>query len=192
MTILDLKMINEIFNSIHESIKRRNTPDSFIPSDLISKDIIHRGYIKDASFPLKYDFIPDGKGHSNSGSHVYSFRDGDRSGIIEINHRYKPNLSGHETISNISFEMNNGKSPEEIEIHRMILPALQHHMKSHGPDIIRFGENIPFVETLIRKLGSNFESFETKGNQIVKRKIDPRTQRIIGHIRSKINKNKEK
>ena len=169
-------MINEIFNSIHESIKRRNTPDSFIPSDLISKDIIHRGYIKDASFPLKYDFIPDGKGHSNSGSHVYSFRDGDRSGIIEINHRYKPNLSGHETISNISFEMNNGKSPEEIEIHRMILPALQHHI----------------VETLIRKLGSNFESFETKGNQIVKRKIDPRTQRIIGHIRSKINKNKEK
>lgn len=185
-------MFDELFQSLHESIKRRNTPDSFIPSDIISKDVIHRGYIKDASFPLKYDFIPDGKGHSNSGSHVYSFRDGENSGLIEIKHIHKPNLSGHETVSTISFEMNQGKSPEEIEIHRMILPALNHHVRSHGPDIIKFEESIPFIDTLIRKLGSNFESFETKGNKIVKRKIDPRTQRIIGHIKTKINKIKEK
>ena len=87
-------MFNELFQSLHESIKKRNTPDSFIPSDIISSDVIHRGYIKDATFPLKYDFVPDGKGHSNSGSHVYSFRDNNLSGVIEINHRYNPSMSG--------------------------------------------------------------------------------------------------
>jgi hypothetical protein len=111
--------------------------------------------------------------------------------VIEIDHKYRPNMSGHETVSQLSFEMNQGDPPSEIEIHRMVLPALKHHIRSHEPDIIRFGENVPFIDTLIRKIGSNFESFDVRGNKIVKKKIDPRTQRIIGHIRSKINKNKE-
>jgi hypothetical protein len=184
-------MIDDVFKSLHESIKRRNTPDSFIPPDIIARDVIHRGYIKDATFPLKYDFVPDGKSHANSGNHVYSFRDKNLSGVIEIDHKYRPNMSGHETVSQLSFEMNQGDSPSEIEIHRMVLPALKHHIRSHEPDVIRFGENVPFIDTLIRKIGSNFESFDVRGNKIVKKKIDPRTQRIIGHIRSKINKNKE-
>jgi hypothetical protein len=185
-------MINEVFKSLHESIKRRNTPDSFIPSDIIAKDVIHRGYIKDATFPLKYDFVPDSKGHANSGNHVYSFKNRNMSGVIDISHEYRPDMSGRETVSKLSFEMNQGESPTEIDLHRMVLPALKHHIRSHEPDVIKFEENIPFIETLIRKIGSKFESFDIKGNTIVKKKIDPKTQRIIGHIRSKINKNKEK
>jgi hypothetical protein len=184
-------MYSELFQSLNESIKKRNTPDSFIPKKVEGKDVIHRGYIKDATFPLKYDFVPDNKGHSNSGTHVYSFNNGNQSGIIEINHKHRPNLSGHETISNISFEMNGGEDLEDIHIHRMIMPALKHHMKSHGPDIVKFGDNVPFVDTLIRKLGSDFESFDTKGNKMVKRKIDPKVKRIINNIRKRINTKKE-
>jgi hypothetical protein len=112
--------------------------------------------------------------------------------VIEINHTYRPDMSGRETVSKLSFEMNQGESPTEIDLHRMVLPAIKHHIRSHEPDVIKFEENIPFIETLIRKIGSKFESFDIKGNTIVKKKIDPKTQRIIGHIRSKINKNKEK
>jgi len=184
-------MFDKLFQSLHESIKKRNTPDSFIPSDVVARDVIHRGYIKDATFPLKYDFVPDGKGHSNSGSHVYSFKDNNINGVVEINHRYNPSMSGHETISQLSFEMNQGDSPSEVDVYRMILPALNHHMRSHGPDIIRFGENIPFADTLIQKLGSNFDTFNINGNTIVKKKIDPKTQRIMRHIKNKLN-NKEK
>lgn len=184
-------MYREVFQSLNESIKKRNTPDSFLPKQVGGKDVIHRGYIKDATFPLKYDFIPDGKGHANSGTHVYSFNDSNKSGVIEIKHNYRPNLSGHETVSRISFEMNQGESPEDIQVHRMLLPVLKHHVKSHGPDIIRFGDNVPFVDTLIRKLGSDFESFETKSNKMVKRKIDPKVSRIISNIKKRINNNKE-
>jgi hypothetical protein len=191
MSIWTLEMINEIFQSLHESIKKRNTPDSFLPKPIEAKDVIHRGYIKDATFPLKYDFVPDGKGHENSGTHVYSFKDGKRSGVIEINHKHRPNLSGHETVSTISFEMNDGEKLDDIQIHRMIMPALSHHMRSHGPDIIKFGDNVPFVDTLIRKLGSDFESFVTKGNKMVKRKIDPKVGRIISNIRKRLNNKKE-
>ena len=184
-------MYREVFQSLNESIKKRNTPDSFVLGvGDNSKEVIHRGYIKDASFPLKYDFMPDGKGHSNSGTHVYSFKDGNRSGVVEISHRYRPNLSGHETLSTVSFEMNQGDSPEDIEIHRMSIPALRHHLKSHGPDIINFGDGIPYVDSLIRRMGSDFETFETKGKKIVKRKIDPKVKRIVSHIKKKINNKK--
>ena len=87
--------------------------------------------------------------------------------------------------------MNQGDSPSEIDVYRMILPALNHHMRSHGPDIIKFGENIPFADTLVQKLGSNFDTFNTKGSTIVKKKIDPKTQRIMRHIKNKLN-NREK
>jgi hypothetical protein len=185
-------MYREVFQSLNESIKKRNTPDSFILGvGNNSKEVIHRGYIKDASFPLKYDFMPDGKGHSNSGTHVYSFKDGNRSGVVEISHRYRPNLSGHETLSTVSFEMNQGNSPEDIEVHRMIMPALRHHLKSHGPDIINFGDGVPYVDSLIRRMGSDFETFETKGKKIIKRKIDPKVKRIVSHIKKKINNKKE-
>jgi hypothetical protein len=86
--------------------------------------------------------------------------------------------------------MNQGDSPEDIEVHRMIIPALRHHLKSHGPDIINFGDGIPYVDSLIRRMGSDFETFETKGKKIVKRKIDPKVKRIVSHIKKKINTKK--
>lgn len=188
-------MFDEIFQSLHESIKRRNTPDSYIPKEIESRDVIHRGYIKNSPFSLRYDFVPDNKNYSHSGKHIYSFADNGNNGIIEISHSYKPTNSGHETNSTVSFEELNGKSLEDIQIHRILIPALNHHLKSHGPDIVKFGDGIPYPEDLSRRLGSEFESFEKKTQNgstfISKKKLDPKISRVISHIRNKINKKKE-
>jgi hypothetical protein len=188
-------MYREVFQSLNESIKRRNSPDSYLPPKGTMRDVIHRGYIKDATFPLRYDFIPDGKGTSNSGVHAYYFNNEGTRGVIEIKHRYAPKTTGHETSSKISFEMIDGKPLDSIDLHRMIVPALMHHNRSHTPDIIEFDKSISdSAEDLISRLGDKFEPGETirmgETVRFVKRKLDPKISRVISHIKSKLNNNK--
>ena len=59
-------MIEKLVQSLHESVKKRNTPDSYVIDKQSDSEIIHRGYIKDAAFPLKYDFLPKSKGKSKN------------------------------------------------------------------------------------------------------------------------------
>ena len=190
-----VKMFNELFQSLHEAVKKRNTPDSYVIDGKSENDIIHRGYVRDASFPLRYDFLPDGKGSRNSGTHVYVFNNEGTSGVIEIAHRYSPKESGHETHSKVSFEMNSGRKPKDIDIHRTILPAVLHHMKSHSPDIVEFSPSIKFSDDIIRRIGKNFDSYEKTSEEgvsrIAKRKLDPRIGRVMSHIKKRLNNNKE-
>ena len=99
-------MYNDVFKSLNESIKKRNSPADFLPVDEKDlKDVIHRGYLKKSAYPIKWDIVPDGK-TKNSGKHIYSFRSGGASGILEIEHKYAPQNSGHETRSRVHFELN--------------------------------------------------------------------------------------
>ena len=178
----------EVFQSLHESVKKRYSPETFLPPKSNGREVIHRGYIKDATFPLRYDFIPDGKGTSNSGVHAYYFNDGGRRGVIQIEHRYSPLVSGHETKSKLSFEIFDGGSLEPIDIHRMLVPALTHHNRSHKPDIIEFDESVKdSADDLISRLGDVFELGERKNKKIIRRKLDPKISRVVSHIRKKLN-----
>jgi hypothetical protein len=181
-------MHKEVFQSLHESIRKRNTPDHYVIDSSPRRDVIHRGYLRgDVEFPMRYDFIPDGSTYKNSGRHVYHFRDGNISGVIEIMHTYSPTSDGHETTSVLSFEKLSGSLPE-INIHRLLIPTLNHHIKSHDPDIIKFSDGIPFPDDMISRLGSKFDNFK---NTMVKKKIDPKITRILSHIKNKLNTTKE-
>lgn len=187
-------MFDELFQSLHEAVKKRNTPDSYVIDGKDSEDVIHRGYI-DASFPLRCDFLPDGEGIKNSGTYIYSFDNDGIKGVIEIRHRYSPKESGHETHSTVSFEMTNGRRPKGIQIYRTILPAVLHHMKSLNPDVVEFGSSVKFSDDLIRRLGKKFDSYEKTSEEgttrIAKRKLDPRTSRVVQYIKKRLNRNKE-
>ena len=180
-------MYNDVFKSLNESIKKRNSPADFLPVDKKDlKDVIHRGYLKKSAYPIKWDIVPDGK-TKNSGKHIYSFRSGGASGILEIEHEYAPQNSGHETRSKVHFELN-GKPPEEdIQIYRsFIVPSLMHHMKSHNPDIVDFSDSVMHPDDLIRRLGNKFEI--NKNGKSAKKKVDPKILRVISHIKKHINK----
>jgi hypothetical protein len=181
-------MFNELFQSLQESIKKRNTPDNYVIDNSIpSSDVIHRGYLRgDVEFPLRYDFIPDNSSYRNAGRHIYHFKNEDVSGIIEIDHKYKPTNSGHETSSSVYFHGIQGSLPR-INIHRLLIPTLNHHIKSHDPDVINFKDNVPFPDDMIERLGSNFEGFIANGKAIAKKKLDPKIGRIVSHIKNKLN-----
>jgi hypothetical protein len=177
-----------VFNSLNESIKKRYNPDDFIPKKSSEKDIIHRGYIKNARYPIKYSFIPNNK-TPNSGSHIYSFNTGGISGVVEINHRYSPSMNGHETKSHVQFEYTgNNEKFESIDLHRMILPIITHHVESHDPDIISFGKSIKNVDDIIRRIDSNMVVTKGENSTVAKKSIDPKTKRVLSHIRKKLNK----
>lgn len=178
-------MINHVFQSLHEAVKKRNNPEDFLPQNL-TRDVIHRGYLRKTSYPIKYDLIPDGK-TKNTGKHIYSFKNGNSYGFLEIDHKYSPTMSGHETKSNIHFEME-GKSPmEKIDIYRsFIVPSFLHHTSSHDPDIINFKDTVINTDDLVRRLGSKFET--VNGSSLTARKkLDPKISRIFGHIKKKLN-----
>lgn len=182
-------MYKDLFQSINESIKKRNNPEDFLPTNYEGKDIIHRGYINNAAYPIRYSFMPDDKGGSNSGLHIYHFKDKNINGVVEIHHKYSPNVSGHETRSVVSFE-NLGKDKlDSIDLHRMMLPIISHHVRSHDPDVIHFKNNIKYGKDIIRRLGS---SYQTNDNKIAKKVIDPKMKRILSHVKNKLNRNKEK
>lgn len=186
-------MINKVFQSLHESIKRRNTPDSFIPPKIpYGKDVVHRGYLKSTSYPIRYDYIPDEK-TSNSGSHVYSFTDGGRKGVVEIIHKYSPKMSGHETISKINFEITENLTEEYIDIYRgAILPSILHHIKSHAPDILHFSRSVKYADDILRRIKGDFDMVERESPEgkivLGKRILDPKISRVSAYIKKRINK----
>jgi hypothetical protein len=177
-------MFDEIFKSLNESVKKRNSPSDFLPADRENlKDVIHRGYLRRSAYPIKYDIVPDGK-TKNSGKHIYSFRSGGASGILEIDHSYAPQQSGHETRSKIHFELN-GKPPEDdIQIYRsFIIPSVSHHMESSNPDIIDFSDSVMNYDDLIRRFGSNFEM--DKNGKTARRKMDQKILRLMSMMKKR-------
>lgn len=184
-------MINDIFRSLNESIKRRNNPEDYVVNNKSSDDVIHRGYLKTGEYPIKYSFLPDGKGSSNSGSHVYNFKDKGVNGVIEILHKYSPTMSGHETKSHVQFEYTGKDKLEPIDLYRMILPAINHHVKSHDPDVISFGKSVKYVEDIVRRLGSSYELSKGEHSSIARKNVDPKMKRVLTHIKRKLNNNTE-
>lgn len=183
-------MYDKVFQSLNEQVKKRNTPESFLPPENKRKDVIHRGYLRNSTFPIRYDFIPDGNAQ-NTGTHAYYFADGNNRGVVTVNHRISPKDSGHETESLISYEMISGKKPEDIDLHRIILPVVSHHSKSHDPDIINLHNSIKFSDDLTRRLGTNYISSTTKtNNTVLKKKLDPKISRVLTHIKNKLNNRK--
>jgi hypothetical protein len=188
-------MYNDVFQSLHESVKKRNTPDAFLVDSPDSIDVIHRGYIKDAAFPIKYDFIPKNKKtrSKNEGSHIYSFANEGMNGVVEINHRTNSNIeSGHETTS--TFSMETPGFPSDVFLRRTILPAVMHHIDSHQPDILKFEKGFKFIPDLLERIdpkGKKFTVTYGENNTTIKRSspIDDKTKRIIDHIKKKISIN---
>jgi hypothetical protein len=191
-------MFGKLLQSLHESVKKRNTPDAYVVDTPQTKDVIHRGYIQ-AAIPVKYDFVPREKAKSkNDGTHVYRFSNKGSIGLIEIDHRLNANpSSGHETTSSFSSEVKDFEP--DINLMRTILPAVQHHVRSHDPDILKFAKGFKFTKELISRLDPEnkiFDVTKTDSGTILKKKapIDEKSKRIISHIKNKvsINKNKEK
>lgn len=185
-------MIREIFQSLNESIKKRNNPEAFIVDKSSDSDIIHRGYLKNAEYPIRYSFIPDGKGNANSGMHVYHFKDGSINGVVEILHKYSPNMSGQETRSHVNYENNGKEKLDAFDLHRMMIPIMKHHVKSHDPDVMTFSKSIKYADDLIRRLGSNYLMNKGQDKITAKKHIDPKMKRVLSHIKKKLNTNKEK
>jgi hypothetical protein len=182
-------MINEVFNSIHESIKRRYSSDDFMPRlpEEMKSDVIHRGYLRKTQYPIRYDLIPDGK-TKNTGKHVYHFKNDNLTGFIEINHQYAPSMSGHETKSHVKFEVEGMKPEEEIDVYRsFVVPSILHHVRSHNPDVVNFENGVLHTEDLIRRMGSSFEANTGSDKITAKRKVDPKFSRIFSHIKKRIN-----
>jgi hypothetical protein len=176
-------MYNDVFKSLNESVKKRNSTSDFLPTGKENlKDVIHRGYLRRSAYPIRYDMIPDGT-TKNSGKHVYSFRSGGSSGFLEIDHSYAPQQSGHETKSKIRFELE-GKPPEEdIQVYRsFILPSFMHHMQSHSPDMISFDDSVDGHDDLVRRLGDKFEPVGENSRNF-RKKVDPKILRIISHFK---------
>lgn len=171
-------MINEIFQSIHESVKKRNKPEDFLPHDYSGKDVIHRGYLNRSIYPIRYDIIPDGK-TKNTGKHIYNFKSGGASGFLEIDHRYEPMSTGHETRSSVHFELEGKPPEEEIQVYRsFIIPSFLHHIESHEPDVISFSNSVINIDDLIRRLGKKFE-LDQNNPKITKKVMDPKILRLI-------------
>lgn len=189
-------MINEIFQSLHEAVKKRNTPDSFIPAKGDSKDVIHRGYLTKTGVPIKYDFIPDGT-FANSGTHVYNFKDRTTRALLSVIHKVKePDRNGYETSSSISFEMM-GEEPKDhpVNLYRnFVLPAFKHHIETHKPEIVTVNPGTQFAEDMMRRLGSNYDISTKKTSEGVafvgNKKLDSKIQRILSNIRKSLNRNK--
>jgi len=184
-------MIRDIFNSINESIKKRNNPEDFIGKSS-GDDVIHRGYLKNAEYPIRYSFIPDGKGNANSGTHVYNFKNGSMNGIVEIIHKYSPNMSGQETRSHVNYENSGTENLDAFDLHRMMIPIVKHHVRSHDPDVLSFSKSIKYADDLIRRVGNNYMMTKNDGKILAKKNIDPKMKRVISHIKKKLNNSKEK
>ena len=190
-------MYNDVFKSLNESVKKRNTPDSHILSSPKDVNVIHRGYIRNSAYPIKYDFIPKEKGKSkNEGTHVYRFSNKSNIGIIEIEHKLNTSQdSGHETTSTISSEL--GELERDINLERTMVPAVVHHIKSHEPDIIRLKKGYPYTKDLLERIdseGNIYDQTKTDFGTILKKKtpIPDKAKRIISHIKKQLRLNNNK
>lgn len=191
-------MIEKLIQSLHESIKQRNTPDAFVVDMPSDANVIHRGYIRNSTYPLRYDFVPKEKAKSkNEGDHVYKFGAVNSGGVIHIEHKINSNLeSGHETTSIIKTEITGVE--KNIGLMRTVIPAVMHHIKSHKPDIIKLDKSFKFKKILLKRIDPSNNKYtvtQGKNETIIKIKtpLDDKSKRIISHIKSKlkINTNKE-
>lgn len=192
-------MFNDLFQSLHESVKKRNIPDSYIINEPKDVNVIHRGYITNATVPLKYDYIAkENAASKNEGDHIYKFGSANKGGVVHIIHNLNKNQeSGHETTSTINLEVNGIE--KNIDLMRTIVPAVMHHIKSHSPDIIKFTKEFKFTKDLLDRLdpdGKKYTKKKTKSGTTIQliQPIDEKSKRIISHIKRKlsINNNKEK
>jgi hypothetical protein len=191
-------MINEVFKSLHESVKKRNTPEAHVLSSPKDVNVIHRGYIRNSAYPIKYDFVPTEKGKSkNEGTHVYRFSNKSNIGLIEINHKLNASQdSGHETTSTILSEL--GDFERDINLERTVVPAVVHHIKSHDPDIIKLKKGFAYTKDLLERIDPDDKIYvktKTEFGTTLKKAtpINDKAKRIISHIKSKLrlNNNKE-
>lgn len=177
-------MVNEVFQSLHESVKRRNKAEDFLPNPSHVGKVIHRGYLNRSIYPIKYDIIPDGK-TKNTGKHIYNFKSGGASGFLEIDHKYSPMETGHETKSSVHFELEGTPPEEEIQVYRsFIVPSFLHHIESHKPDIVLFNDSVINMDDLIRRLGKGFET-DPSNSMVARRIMDPKILRLINHFKTK-------
>jgi len=183
-------MFDKLLQSLHESVKKRNTPDAYVVDNNDMK-VIHRGYIK-SSFPLKYDFVPTENAKSkNEGEHIYSFGNAKTGGVISAQHKTNKNIeSGHETTSTISLELRDVE--KHVNLLRTVYPAISHHIKSHQPDVIKFDKGIPFLNKIIKRIDPNGKKYTVKktktGLVLANAKpLNDKSIRVIDHIKKKIN-----
>lgn len=183
-------MIEKLVQSIHESIKKRNLPSAYVLDSTDGSDSIHRGYIKNSTWPIKINFTPSKKQQfKNEGMHVYSFADGKLNGRVEINHRMNGKRdSGHETISIVDHDV--GDFERNVDLQRAIIPAVLHHITSHDPDIIKFKKGFRYTKELLSRLdpeGKKFTVSKSNAGTTLKKTtpIDAKAARIIQHIRKK-------
>lgn len=184
-------MIKQLFQSLHESVKKRNTPDAYVVASSKEDASIHRGYINNSAYTLKYDFLPNEKGTSrNEGKHLYSFADGANKGTVEINHRINANQdSGHETTSTVL--ANHDLFTDDVSLRRTVIPAVLHHIKSHDPDIVTLKSGFQFTDDLLARLdpeSTKYNKQKTKQGIVLKKimPIDDKSKRIIAHIKKKL------
>ena len=178
-------MINEIFQSLHESVKKRNKAEDFLPLKGNKKEVIHRGYIRKTGIPIKYDMIPDGS-YPNSGKHVYFLKDKNKNAIIEIDHQiHEPTSEGRESKSFVRFHSSGIPKEDMINVYRsFIVPSILHHENSHKPDKITLDNTVINSDDIIRRLGKHFE---TTDNKTAKRKIDIKLARVLKKVKKNLN-----
>lgn len=190
-------MIKKLVQSLQESVKKRNTPEAFVVNTSDDANIIHRGYIKNSTWPIKYDFMPASKQQfKNDGLHLYRFMNSGSMGVVQINHKLNKNIkTGHETISMISAEL--GDFENNVELQRTVLPAILHHLGSHDPDIIELKKGFKYTKDLVSRIdpeGKKFEISKEKEGTIIKKKspLGEKAKRIIDNIQSSINKRRRR
>ena len=189
-------MIDKLFQSIHESVKKRNTPDAYVV-DAPGDNLINRGYIRNATLPIKMEFIPgENQNSKNEGKHIYRFGKGKSMGLIIANHKVnKKQDTGHETTSTISNEIDGFE--KNVDLQRILVPAVMHHIHSIDPDIIVFKNGFKYMKELLSRIdpeGKKFTTMDKETGTVLKKTapIDAKAQRIVNHIKKSINNNRRK
>jgi hypothetical protein len=184
-------MIEKLVQSLHESVKKRNTADSYI-TDSPGDNVIHRGYIRNATLPIKYEFLPAEEQKSkNEGKHIYRFGSGKSMGVIIVNHKMnKKQDTGHETTSTINYETDGFEN--NVDLQRILVPAIMHHFQSLDPDIINFNGGFRYTKELMSRIDPKGEKFtvtkKESGLTLKKSKpLDAKAMRVVNHIKKTIN-----
>lgn len=189
-------MIEKLVQSLFESVKRRNTSDAYI-TDAPGDNLIHRGYIRNATVPIKYEFMPsENQKSKNEGKHIYRFGDKKSLGFVIAKHRVNQNQNtGHETTSTISYSTVG--FDDSLSLQRILIPAVIHHINSHDPDIIKFKNGFKYLKELMTRIdpdGKKFTLTKKETGVVVKKTtpLDAKARRVIDHIKKSINSKRKK
>ena len=101
-------------------------------------------------------------------------------------------MSGQETRSHVNYENSGTENLDAFDLHRMMIPIVKHHVRSHDPDVLSFSKSIKYADDLIRRVGNNYMMTKNDGKILAKKNIDPKMKRVISHIKKKLNNSKEK